>query len=228
MPVHDGHRQRMRERFQKIGLDKFDKHEVLELLLFYCAPRINTNELAHRLIDRFETVDRVLQASREELLSVAGVGENTALYLSMLNQMIRYVGIERSTSVAVLTDTQAHVNYLINFFSGLTNEQVYLLCMDAKWMVLGNYLISEGSVVSANIPTRTVVQKVLSSNAVYAVLAHNHPGGLAVPSVEDEEVTAYLKTLLESVGVILLDHIIVSGQDYVSLMSKEAHFQKRY
>lgn len=226
MSVHTGHRQRMRERFEKTGLDKFDKHEVLELLLYHCVPRINTNEMAHRLIDRFKTVDRVLQASKEELISVDGVGESTALYLSLLNQTIRYVGIERSTAVDVLEDTQAYVRYLINYFSGVTNEQVYLLCLDAKRMVLGNYLISDGSVTSSNIPIRVVMQKVLSTNAVYAILAHNHPGGLAIPSYEDEEATMYVKTVLESVGVVLLDHIIVSNQDYVSLMSKEARFIK--
>ena len=89
MSIHDGHRQRMRERFQKTGLENFDKHEVLEILLYNCIPRANTNELAHRLIDRFKTVGRVLQASQEELMSVKGVGENTAHYLSLLNQTIR-------------------------------------------------------------------------------------------------------------------------------------------
>lgn len=228
MSIHDGHRQRMRERFLKTGLQQFDKHEVLELLLYYSIPRTNTNDLAHRLIDRFKTVGRVLQASPEELMTVEGVGENTALYLSLLNQTVRYVGVERSTEVDVLHDTQAYVNYLKDFFSGVTNEQVYLLCLDAKRMVLGHYLISEGSVTSANIPTRTVMSKALMSNAVYVVLAHNHPGGLAIPSPEDEEVTAYLKMMLQSVGVILLDHIVVSDKDYVSLMNREARMHKRY
>lgn len=226
MSIHDGHRQRMRERFQKAGLENFDKHEVLEILLYNCIPRANTNELAHRLIDRFKTVGRVLQASQEELMSVKGVGENTAHYLSLLNQTIRYVGVERSTEVSVLQDTQGYINYLKEFFSGVTNEQVYLLCLDAKRMVLGHHLISEGSVTSANIPTRTVMEKALVSRAVYVVLAHNHPGGLAIPSPEDEDVTMYLKMMLQGVGVILLDHVIVSDRDYVSLMSREAQLNK--
>ena len=227
MAIHDGHRQRMRERFQKTGLEKFDKHEVLEILLYNCVPRTNTNELAHRLIDRFKTVNRVLQASPEELMSIHGVGENIALYLSLLNPTIRYVEIERSKEVKVLQDVTAYVEYIKSFFSGINNEQVYLLCLDAKRTVIGNHLISEGSVTSASIPTRTVMAKALASNAVYVVLAHNHPGGLAIPSGEDEEVTKYLSMLFNSVGIILLDHVIVSEQDHVSLMSKEAKlFQK--
>jgi DNA repair protein RadC len=93
-------------------------------------------------------------------------------------------------------------------------------------MVLGHHLISEGSVTSANIPTRTVMEKALVSKAVYVVLAHNHPGGLAIPSPEDEDVTMYLKMMLQGVGVILLDHVIVSDRDYVSLMSREAQLNK--
>ena len=228
MSIHDGHRQRMRERFQKTGLEKFDKHEVLEILLYNCVPRANTNELAHRLIDRFKTVNRVLQASAEELKTVQGVGDGVVMYFSLLNQMIRYVEVERATDVDVLEDSNAYIAYIKGFFSGIRNEQVYLLCMDAKRAVLGYHLISEGSVTSAGIPTRTIMEKALAANAVYVVLAHNHPGGFAIPSPEDEEVTQYLEMLFKSVGIILLDHVIVSDNDYVSLMSREAKIHKKF
>lgn len=220
MSVHNGHRQRMRDRFLKNGLSSFEKHEVLEILLFYCVPRVNINEVAHRLIDRFKTVNGVLRATPEELLSVEGVGESMVTYLSLLNETIRYVGVERSENMDCLPDTEACVSYLKELFVGVSNETVYLLCLDAKRSVIGHYLISEGSVTSASIPTRTVISKVLSSNAVYAVLAHNHPGGFAIPSAEDEEATAYLELMLQGVGVTLLDHIIISDRDYVSLKHK--------
>ena len=226
MAIHDGHRQRMRERFQKTGLEKFDKHEVLEVLLYNCVPRKNTNELAHRLIDRFKTVNHVLQASPEELRSIEGIGENIVMYFALLNQLIRYVEVERSTDVNVLQDTNTYIDYIKGFFSGVTNERVYLLCLDAKRMVLGHHLISEGSVTSASIPTRTIMEKALASHAVYVILAHNHPGGFAIPSTEDEEVTKYLEMLFKSVGIILLDHVIVSDCDYISLMSREAKLHK--
>lgn len=223
MSVHDGHRRRMRERFLKNGLSSFEKHEVLEILLFYCVPRANINEVAHRLIDRFKTVYGVLRATPEELLSVEGVGESTVTYLSLLNEAVRYVGVEKSEDMDCLPDTDACVAYLKELFVGMNKETVYLLCLDAKRTVLGHYLISEGSVTSANIPTRTVIAKVLSSNAAYAVLAHNHPGGLAIPSMEDEEATAYIEMMLQGVGVTLLDHIIISDRDYVSLKNKSVH-----
>ena len=220
MSVHSGHRQRVRERFLKNGLSTFEKHEALELLLYYCVPRIDTNELAHRLIERFKTVGRVLHASPEELMSVEGVGENTATYLSLLNELVRYVGVERVMEMEYLTSVEDCAAYLKELFVGMNHEAVYLLCLDAKMTVIGHYLICEGTVVSADIPVRSVVSKAISSNAVYTVLAHNHPGGLAIPSVEDEDATAYIETLLRGVGVTLLDHIIVSDNDYVSLKNK--------
>lgn len=220
MSIHNGHRQRMRERFLKNGLSTFEKHEVLEILLYYCVPRVDTNELAHRLIDKFKTVGRVLRATPEELVSIEGIGESTATYLSLLNETIRYVGVERSMEMEYLTTPEEYANYLKELFVGMNNEAVYLLCLDAKMTVLGHYLICEGTVVSANIPTRTVISKALSSNAVYAVLAHNHPGGLAIPSDEDEQATAYIDAMLQGVGVTLLDHIIVSDNDHISLKNK--------
>lgn len=220
MSVHNGHRQRMRERFLNNGLSSFEKHEVLELLLYYCVPRMDTNEIAHRLIDRFKTVGRVLQATPEELMSVEGVGENTATYLALLNESMRYVGVERSMEMEYMTSVEAYTRYMKELFVGMNKEMVYMLCLDAKRMVIGHYLVSEGSVISASIPTRTVMSKALSCNAVYVVLAHNHPGGLAIPSDEDEETTAYIEMMLRGIDVILLDHIVVSDNDYISLKNK--------
>lgn len=220
MSVHNGHRQRMRERFLNNGLSSFEKHEVLELLLYYCVPRMDTNEIAHRLIDRFKTVGRVLQATPEELMSVEGVGEKTATYLALLNESMRYVGVERSMEMEYMTSVEAYTRYMKELFVGMNKEMVYMLCLDAKRMVIGHYLVSEGSVISASIPTRTVMSKALSCNAVYVVLAHNHPGGLAIPSDEDEETTAYIEMMLRGIDVILLDHIVVSDNDYISLKNK--------
>ena len=67
MPIHDGHRQRVKDRFCQEGLDHFEEHQVLELLLFYCIPRVDTNPLAHKLLDHFGSLTNVLEAPVEEL-----------------------------------------------------------------------------------------------------------------------------------------------------------------
>jgi len=84
MSIHDGHRQRMKSRFQKNGLSDFNEHEVLELLLFYCIPRRDTNEIAHNLIARFGSLAKVLDAPLNHLQEVEGMGENAANFLSLI------------------------------------------------------------------------------------------------------------------------------------------------
>ena len=81
MSIHDGHRQRLKDRFCKEGLDNFDEHQVLELLLFYCIPRMDTNPIAHALLQRFGSLSQVLEAPVEELEKVPGIGHNAAVFL---------------------------------------------------------------------------------------------------------------------------------------------------
>ena len=91
MGIHDGHRQRVYDRLRKEGLDSFSPHNVLELLLFFSSPRADTNEIAHRLIDRFGSVAAVLDAPESELVKVNGVGEYSATLIKLIPQLARYV-----------------------------------------------------------------------------------------------------------------------------------------
>ncbi len=220
MSIHDGHRTRMRQRFIQEGLEHFAPHEVLELLLYYTIPRGNTNEMAHELIQRYKTIGRVLRTSPKELQTFAGVGENTAFFLNLLNAATRYIYTQEATEEVILTDVQAYGRYLVHMFQGMTTEAAYLVCMDAKSMVLGYYKVSEGSAVSTNLPIRKIVDLAITSNAVSVILAHNHPGGFAIPSQEDKDSTLFLANILNSVDVVLVDHIVFSGKDYISLLQQ--------
>ena len=232
MSIHDGHRQRMRNRFQKEGLANFEPHEVLELLLYFSIPRSDTNEIAHNLIKRYKTVGRVLQASEKELQSFGGIGENTTFFLSLLNEANRYINAERTKDTEMLYTVEDYGSYLLNLFKGVARETVYLLCLDAKSAVLGHYEICEGSVTSVNLPVREIVNIALNANAASVILAHNHPGGFAIPSHEDEQATQHLANVLRGIDVILADHIIFSENDYISMaqssLYKQEIFGNRY
>lgn len=218
MSIHDGHRERMRQRFKKQGLAGFEPHEVLEMLLYYCIPRGNTNEMAHDLIKQYQTIGRVLQTSPKELQTFKGIGENATFFLSLLNEAVRYINVEQATKAELLHTVEDYGRYLEHLFDGMNNEAVYLLCLDAKCMVLGYYLVSEGSVTSTTLPIRDIVDIALTSNAASVIIAHNHPGGLAIPSDEDKDATLHLANILRSVDVTLTDHVIFSGKDYISMM----------
>lgn len=217
MSTHDGHRQRMKKRFLKNGLNDFSEHEVLELLLFYCIPRRDTNEIAHNLCNQFGSFAKVLDASVQELIKVEGMGENAATFLSLIRETNRYYQINRFDLNEALTTYDKCGDFLCPFFATEKNEAVYLLCLDAKCMVLSCEKIAEGSVNSTTVPARRVVQMALDKNATSVVLAHNHPSGIATPSDEDIQTTVKLAKTLGAVCVTLVDHIIVADDDYVSL-----------
>ncbi len=219
MSVHDGHRQRLKDRFLEQGLDGFTDVQVLELLLFYCIPRQDTNVLAHRLLKRFGSLPQVLDARVEELTAVEGIGINAATYLKMIPAAGRYY----QTCKAQLGDmplftTEDCGKYLQNYFLGRTHETVFLLCLDAKCKVLSCRQVGEGGINSAGVSIRMVVEVALAENASTVVLAHNHPSGIALPSNEDILVTRKIAAALDAVEVTLADHLVMSEDDYTSMV----------
>ena len=221
MSIHDGHRQRLKDRFRKEGLDNFDELYVLELMLFYCVPRKDTNPLAHALLDHFGSLAAVLDASAEELEKVEGVGSSISTFLTMIPQVWRYYQVRRAEPGTILRTIEQCGNYLVPYFYGREQETVFMLCLDAKCKVLSCKKVGEGSVNSANIPVRRVVEMALNANATTVVLAHNHPSGLAIPSADDVQTTHKIAQALDSVEIILADHIVVSGDDYVSIVQSQ-------
>ena len=217
MSIHDGHRRRLKERFLREGLDNFEQLQVLELLLFYCIPRQDTNPIAHAPLDRFGSVSKVLEATPEELKKVPGVGESAALFLSLIMATGRYYLVNQKEKDTILTSIEKCGQYLLPFFHGRRNETVFLLCLDAKCKVLSCKEVGEGSVNSAAVPIRRIVEMALGDNATSVVLAHNHPSGLALPSGEDIQTTRRLSLALRAVEIELVDHVVVADGDYVSL-----------
>lgn len=213
-----GHRKRLRARFHNEGLESFQPHEVLEFLLTYAIARKDTNPIAHELLNRFGSFDAVLEASEEELLQVDGIGEQSASLIHLMPALSAYYLSEKNMHTHPQCDSTEKIGmYLIPKFLGKTEEYSYLLCLNNRRQLLGCDLISQGSVSSAPIYFRKVSQILLRYQATAAVIAHNHPKGFALPSSDDIHVTQTLSTFLRQMEVELLDHIIVSGTDYVSL-----------
>lgn len=218
MSIHEGHRQRLKNRFRQEGLDTFEELQVLELLLFFCIPRRDTNPIAHALLERFETLDQVLDASVEELKKVPGMGENAATFLSLVHAVDRRYQISKEQHLRIFNTIDDCGRYLWSRLKDLRYETVYLLCLDAKCKVLCCKKIGEGSVNSAAVPIRRIVEVALGANASSVVLAHNHPSGIAIPSDADKLTTRRVAAALSGVEIKLADHIVVAEEEYVSMV----------
>ncbi len=218
MSIHDGHRQRMKERFLAEGLDNFSDIQVLELLLFYAVPRQDTNPIAHALLERFGTLAQVLETPVAELEKVKGVGHNAAVLLNLSTELGRRYQVSRMMQTRILASVEECGKYLVPRFFGRRNETVFILCLDAKCKVLGCVEVGEGSVNSAGVPVRRIVETALAYNATTVILAHNHPSGLALPSGEDVQTTHRVAAALNAVEISLADHIVVADDDFVSIV----------
>ncbi len=224
--MHDqiGHRERTKNRFRKEGLDSFEPVHVLELLLFYALPRIDTKPIARALMDRFGTFPAVLEASEEELLKVPGIGKNAATFLRLINETGRYYQVRLKDGPVICNTISDCADYLMQFFYGRRVETVYFLALDAKKRMIACQKLAEGDFDFAQIPTRKLVDALLSVNASAVILAHNHPGGLAVPSTEDKLVTQSLSFVLESLGIALVDHLVFCEDQWVSMVQSGFYF----
>lgn len=216
MGLHDGHRARKREQFRQNGLDGFADHEVLELLLYYAIPRQDTNETAHRLLQKFGSLQGVFDAPAEELSGVPGVGEGAALFLTLLNAVqkraMRSGGRER-----ILNSVDKCGRFFLELLSHERRECLYQVCLDAKGKLLSCKKLSQGSADCAALSIRQVVENALLSGASAVVLAHNHPSGVALPSESDRTATLWIRDALKPMDIRLLDHIIVADGDFVSM-----------
>lgn len=215
--LHKDHRARLKARFLKEGLDSFEDHQVLELLLFQAIPRLDTNPVAHRLIQRFGSLSAVLEADPKDLASVEGIGSNAAAFLSMIPQVTRRYFLDRVRhSRKSLNTSEAAAEYLVPLMAGRAEEVFYLICLDSQLRVLYPALISEGTVKDALVHPRKVAEAAVRHKAASVILAHNHPAGSAKPSGHDHALTKRLVQALGGMSVQVVDHIIVAGEQIYS------------
>ena len=213
----DGHRERLRKHVLEHGMDALRDYEVLELLLFYVIPRKDTQSIARALLAHFGSLSAVLDAPVCELKSIAGIGDNAAFLLQLLPQLSRRYQVSRSKMGVILNSSKATGEFIVPYFHGETEEVLYVLCLDSKQKLIACRQVQRGGINMVQLPIRKVIETAINNNAAGLILAHNHPGGVALPSAEDYSATGQLIEALAPLQIPLLDHVIVCEEDYVSL-----------
>lgn len=216
MSIHDGHRDRMRERFLQTGADGFTDHEILEMLLYGVIPRGNTNEIAHCLLNEFGSFTNLIEADPYEIQKTAGVGEKSAVFISMLYQLVQRYEKEKLEQKETLLSIPQAVAYCKKLLEYCVVERFYVICLDSRKRIIHTAKIAEGSVGQVYVQPRTVVEKALRYYASSILLCHNHPRGSARPSSYDLALTTQLKQILEPLDLEVADHIIVGDGKYYS------------
>lgn len=214
--VHSGHRQRMRDRFIKSGLDSFEQHEILELLLFFGIPYKDTNVLAHNLIEKYGSFSAVFDAPLESLKEVSGMTESAAVLIKALPSISSEYMKDKLKNTVYLGSFHACSAFLKSLFFSSTKEELYVMFLDNSFKLISYKKLATGSVNSIPMTVRQIQEAVFYSNSTNIVMAHNHPSGIVEPSNEDKHMTKHLIESLSYIEVNLLDHVIVAGNNYFS------------
>lgn len=218
--MHEGHRKRLKNRCARQGFDSLEEHEALELLLYYSIPRKDTNETAHRLLARFGSFAAVLDADAEELKKVESVGEHTAAFLKLLPAAGNYYAKSRYREKPYLRNATEAGKYMAAMIGERTNEVFAAACLDAQRRVIEFCVIEQGTVSETSVSPRKVAETLIRYNTVSVIFAHNHPSGTLHPSEEDLSLTRKLCDMLESMGINVIDHIIVGQQQFTSMSER--------
>ena len=214
---HQGHRQRMRERVQNYGLDSLADHEVLEYILYTTNAQRDTNDIAYNLLERFGDFASVLEASEEELCTVEGVGPASARLLHMLPQVSRFYGRSRLDEKRCYKTTEQLGSYLTAKFAWTDHERALLVSLSPRHHIKAAVWLREGTSDRVSLDVKDVVSAAIKGGTDMVVLAHNHPNGVALPSMEDMEATGSIARALGLVNIHLLDHFILTDTEYFSM-----------
>ncbi len=215
--MHTGHRERLKKKFLKYGLDGFEPHEALELLLFWAIPRKDTNELAHKLINKFGSITAVFDAPIKILKEIEGIGENSAIFLKLMPEIARIYQEDKHMINKKVPSLEDCYNKLVSEFTGRTEETVAIMLFDSKGKIVYDGIINKGSVNAVEIYSRKIIELLSAYSATSIIIAHNHPSGIALPSREDIKSTDKLKIIFDNMNVSFIDHIIVADGDFVSM-----------
>lgn len=207
----------MREAYLRGNAENAPEHNLLELFLSIIIPRKDVKQLSYDLINAFGSLEGVLNASPNELMTVKGVGESTAIALSLSGVFCSKISMDKNKRITQFKSLDDCFAYCRNLFVNQKNECVYIVTLNGNISVINFYKVSEGSVNSSNVNIKDIITYAIKDNASSVLVTHNHPGGSAHPSGEDASFTIRLKDILETINVRLFDHIIVSDSDIVSL-----------
>jgi DNA repair protein RadC len=225
-PSYIGHRQRIKTKYEKSGLNGWLDYEVLELVLSYAIPQKDTKSIARELLSRFKSINGILDADNRDLQSINGISKHTALFLNLLKDISVLYMEKRMFEKDLLSSPLIVYDYLKVSLKGLIDEGFKMLFLDNRNQLIAMETLKNGTVNQTIVFPRKIVERALYHHAVGVLIAHNHPSGSLEPSQEDQEVTKDIREALKTVDITLLDHIIIGGNEFFSFRENQIEIEQ--
>lgn len=218
----EGHRERLRKRYIKSGLEGFNDYEVLELLLTYSIARKDVKPIAKKLIEKFGTIDEIAKSDVKSLLEVDGIGEGSAVFLKLIGDIALVLYREKIEDKDILTikSKNSLLSYLRGEIGYSPREEFKILFLDSSNKLIASETLFYGTIDKSAIYPREIVERVIKNRAKSVIFAHNHPSGSISPSKKDIELTQYMYDSLKLLEIRLLDHIIITKNSYFSFLEE--------
>ena len=218
----EGHRERLRKRYIKSGLEGFNDYEVLELLLTYSIARKDVKPIAKKLIEKFGTIDEIAKSDVKSLLEVDGIGEGSAIFLKLIGDIALTLYREKIEDKDILTikSKNSLLSYLRGEIGYSPREEFKILFLDSSNKLIASETLFYGTIDKSAIYPREIVERVIKNRAKSVIFAHNHPSGSISPSKKDIELTQYMYDSLKLLEIRLLDHIIITKNSYFSFLEE--------
>ena len=224
---NQGHRERIREKFLKNGIDGFAEYEILELLLTYCIPRKDTKPIAKELLNKFKRLDNIFKADFDKLSAIDGLGKNSIAFLKLIGDLPSIIYKDELKNKKLLNKETLKIsnkdillNYLRNKIGYEEKEKFYVIYLSSSNEVIEFEENSVGTLDRSSVYLREIYKKIINLNAKSIILAHNHPSDNITPSKSDIELTNEIAKGLKNFGALLIEHIIITKNSYFSFLEE--------
>lgn len=222
-----GHRERIKEKFLKNGIDGFAEYEILELLLTYCIPRKDTKPIAKELLNKFKSLDNVFKADFDKLSAIDGLGKNSIVFFKLIGDLPSIIYKDELKNKKLIDKETLKISnkdillkYLRNKIGYEEIEKFYVLYLSSSNEVIEFEENSVGTLDRSSVYPREIYKKIINLNAKSIILAHNHPSDNITPSKCDIELTNEIAKGLKNFGALLIEHIIVTKNSYFSFLEE--------
>ena len=224
---NQGHRERIKEKFLKNGIDGFAEYEILELLLTYCIPRKDTKPIAKALLNKFKSLDNIFKADFDKLFAIDGLGKNSIAFLKLIGDLPSIIYKDElknkklvNKEILKISNKDILLNYLRNKIGYEEKEKFYVIYLSSSNEVIEFEENSVGTLDRSSVYPREIYKKVINLNAKSIILAHNHPSDNITPSKSDIELTNEIAKGLKNFGALLIEHIIITKNSYFSFLEE--------